>query len=180
MATGAVMSPFYTFSYPLKLSEDDKRGIQSLYGSKHTDDKVKTEERTPKIPETNEIETTVVRYMADAIWSCESDSSLSVLFSFFLLISHLSSLMLAELTLMLYLWSEVSCFSLSRVMCGGSVMVNSRLDILHWHPGIGEESQETLMLRLRTNLEISGSSKVNCLKINKDAFEIFLCSPKLQ
>uniref|UniRef100_A0A671NLI4 Stromelysin-3-like n=1 Tax=Sinocyclocheilus anshuiensis TaxID=1608454 RepID=A0A671NLI4_9TELE len=59
MAPGAVMSPFYTFSYPLQLSEDDKRGIQSLYGSRHTDDKVKTEERTPKVTETNEIESTV-------------------------------------------------------------------------------------------------------------------------
>lgn len=29
---GAVMSPFYSFSYPLMLSEDDKRGIQYLYG----------------------------------------------------------------------------------------------------------------------------------------------------
>lgn len=28
----AVMCPFYSDSYPLKLSEDDKRGIQYLYG----------------------------------------------------------------------------------------------------------------------------------------------------
>ncbi|XP_062290916.1 stromelysin-3-like [Scomber scombrus] len=28
----AVMSPFYSSSYPLRLSEDDKRGIQYLYG----------------------------------------------------------------------------------------------------------------------------------------------------
>ncbi len=26
------MSPFYSFSYPLQLSEDDKKGIQYLYG----------------------------------------------------------------------------------------------------------------------------------------------------
>ncbi|XP_026090445.1 stromelysin-3-like [Carassius auratus] len=56
---GAVMAPYYTFSYSLKLSEDDKRRIQSLYGTKHTVDKIKIEERTPKIKETNEIETTV-------------------------------------------------------------------------------------------------------------------------
>ncbi|XP_067087049.1 stromelysin-3 [Osmerus mordax] len=31
---GAVMSAFYSFSYPLQLSEDDKRGIQYLYGSR--------------------------------------------------------------------------------------------------------------------------------------------------
>ncbi|KAL4660334.1 stromelysin-3-like [Arapaima gigas] len=31
---GAIMSPFYSFSYPLELSEDDKRGIQYLYGSR--------------------------------------------------------------------------------------------------------------------------------------------------
>lgn len=29
---GAVMSPFYSETYPLQLSEDDKRGIQYLYG----------------------------------------------------------------------------------------------------------------------------------------------------
>uniref|UniRef100_A0A672R7M0 Matrix metallopeptidase 11 n=1 Tax=Sinocyclocheilus grahami TaxID=75366 RepID=A0A672R7M0_SINGR len=28
---GALMSPFYSFSYPLQLSEDDKKGIQYLY-----------------------------------------------------------------------------------------------------------------------------------------------------
>ncbi|XP_062867879.1 stromelysin-3 [Trichomycterus rosablanca] len=43
MAPGAVMSPFYSFSYPLELSEDDKKGIQYLYGSK------------PREHETNEI-----------------------------------------------------------------------------------------------------------------------------
>ncbi|KPP70783.1 hypothetical protein Z043_110357 [Scleropages formosus] len=31
---GAIMSPFYTFTYPLELSEDDKRGIQYLYGTR--------------------------------------------------------------------------------------------------------------------------------------------------
>ncbi|XP_048022471.1 stromelysin-3 isoform X1 [Megalobrama amblycephala] len=59
MEPGAVMSPFYTFSYPLQLSEDDKRGIQSLYGSKHSDDRGMKEERPPKFPETNEIESVV-------------------------------------------------------------------------------------------------------------------------
>lgn len=29
---GAIMSPFYSDSYPLRLSEDDTRGIQYLYG----------------------------------------------------------------------------------------------------------------------------------------------------
>ncbi|KAJ8388734.1 hypothetical protein AAFF_G00129670 [Aldrovandia affinis] len=32
LVPGAVMSPFYSFSYPLELSEDDKQGIQHLYG----------------------------------------------------------------------------------------------------------------------------------------------------
>lgn len=59
-------------------------------------------------------------------------------------------------------------------MYGGSVVVNSRLDILHWHQGTGEESQATLMPLLRTNLEISGSSKVKCLKVIKyTTFEMF-------
>lgn len=30
---GSVMSPFYSDSYPLQLSEDDIRGIQFLYGA---------------------------------------------------------------------------------------------------------------------------------------------------
>ncbi|XP_028851888.1 stromelysin-3 isoform X2 [Denticeps clupeoides] len=33
---GAIMSPFYSFSYPLRLSNDDKAGIQKLYGAKPT------------------------------------------------------------------------------------------------------------------------------------------------
>ncbi|XP_047426141.1 stromelysin-3-like [Mugil cephalus] len=45
----AVMCPFYTDSYPLQLSEDDKRGIQYLYGPpRYT---------PPETTETNEIET---------------------------------------------------------------------------------------------------------------------------
>ncbi|MBN3322491.1 MMP11 protein, partial [Atractosteus spatula] len=32
LVPGAVMSPFYSFSYPLALSDDDKQGIQYLYG----------------------------------------------------------------------------------------------------------------------------------------------------
>ncbi|XP_029372364.1 stromelysin-3-like [Echeneis naucrates] len=44
----AVMCPFYSNSYPLQLSEDDKRGIQYLYGPPlYT---------PPKIAETNEID----------------------------------------------------------------------------------------------------------------------------
>ncbi|KAM4528054.1 stromelysin-3-like isoform 1-T1 [Odontesthes bonariensis] len=44
----AVMCPFYSDSYPLQLSEDDKRGIQYLYGPpQHT---------PPEITETNEID----------------------------------------------------------------------------------------------------------------------------
>ena len=31
-AAKALMSPFYTFRYPLSLSPDDRRGIQQLYG----------------------------------------------------------------------------------------------------------------------------------------------------
>ncbi|KAM4634562.1 stromelysin-3-like [Polymixia lowei] len=49
LVPGAVMSPFYSFSYPLELSEDDKRGIQYLYGP--------PKEATPEVKETNEIDT---------------------------------------------------------------------------------------------------------------------------
>ncbi|KAA0719910.1 Stromelysin-3 [Triplophysa tibetana] len=63
---GAVMSPFYSFSYPLLLSVDDKRGIQSLYGAKQMEEKVEKNEIPPEAPETNEIEIT----MPDA---CQTD-----------------------------------------------------------------------------------------------------------
>ncbi|XP_029503774.1 stromelysin-3 [Oncorhynchus nerka] len=51
LVEGAVMSPFYSFSYPLELSDDDKQGIQYLYGP--------LQKAPPVITETNEIETTV-------------------------------------------------------------------------------------------------------------------------
>ncbi|CAB1318926.1 unnamed protein product, partial [Coregonus sp. 'balchen'] len=51
LVDGAVMSPFYSFSYPLELSDDDKQGIQYLYGPPR--------KAPPVITETNEIETTV-------------------------------------------------------------------------------------------------------------------------
>lgn len=51
LVPGAVMSPFYTFSYPLELSEDDKQGIQYLYGPPL--------ETPPPFTETNEIDTSV-------------------------------------------------------------------------------------------------------------------------
>ncbi|KAJ8384911.1 hypothetical protein AAFF_G00197190, partial [Aldrovandia affinis] len=56
LVPGAVMSPFYSFSNPLELSEDDRRGIQYLYGQRPT-----TEPRPapPRPTETNEILTTV-------------------------------------------------------------------------------------------------------------------------
>lgn len=45
---GAIMCPFYSDFYPLKLSEDDKMGIQYLYGAPR--------QATPEIAETNEID----------------------------------------------------------------------------------------------------------------------------
>lgn len=50
---GAVMSPFYSDTYPLQLSEDDKRGIQYLYGP--------PVHAPPKMTENNEINTEMVR-----------------------------------------------------------------------------------------------------------------------
>lgn len=51
LVPGAVMSPFYSFSYPLELSEDDKQGIQYLYGP--------PQPAPPPIIETNEIDISV-------------------------------------------------------------------------------------------------------------------------
>ncbi|KAJ8286455.1 hypothetical protein GJAV_G00039440 [Gymnothorax javanicus] len=59
---GAVMSPYYSFAFPLALTEDDKRGIQSLYGQRLIPQPRPTEPRParphpthPHVIETNEI-----------------------------------------------------------------------------------------------------------------------------
>ncbi|XP_075048635.1 stromelysin-3 [Mixophyes fleayi] len=53
----SLMSPFYTFRYPLSLSADDKQGIQYLYGAPRpptTAPTLRPESRQPE-PESNEI-----------------------------------------------------------------------------------------------------------------------------
>lgn len=54
---GAVMSPFYSDSYPPQLSEDDKMGIQYLYGPPLS--------VPPQMTDTNEIDIGIVRYLLD-------------------------------------------------------------------------------------------------------------------
>lgn len=57
---GAIMSAYYTFSYPLRLSEDDKRGIQYLYGvNPQLLPSTPPPPPPPPPPETNEIVTNV-------------------------------------------------------------------------------------------------------------------------
>lgn len=57
---GAIMSAYYTFSYPLRLSEDDKRGIQYLYGvNPQLLPPTPPPPPPPPPPETNEIVTNV-------------------------------------------------------------------------------------------------------------------------
>ncbi|XP_069820160.1 stromelysin-3 isoform X2 [Dendropsophus ebraccatus] len=54
----SLMSPFYTFRYPLSLSTDDKQGIQYLYGAPHPPTlapTIKPESRQLPEPESNEI-----------------------------------------------------------------------------------------------------------------------------
>lgn len=60
---GAVMSAYYSFSYPLRLSDDDRRGIQYLYGARARADTPSPRTPPPPAPpppaqhppETNEI-----------------------------------------------------------------------------------------------------------------------------
>lgn len=66
------MSPFYFFRYPLKLSEDDKRGIQSLYGKPILQLNMGfAQEEVPYHVETNEVTnvqvSTFVVLLADAV-----------------------------------------------------------------------------------------------------------------
>ncbi|XP_069476023.1 stromelysin-3 [Ambystoma mexicanum] len=51
----SLMSPFYTFRYPLSLSEDDKQGIQHLYGGRRPTPTPATPDRYRPEIETNEI-----------------------------------------------------------------------------------------------------------------------------
>ncbi|XP_066466055.1 stromelysin-3 [Tiliqua scincoides] len=69
----SLMSPFYFFRYPLKLSEDDKQGIQYLYGkpkSKTKNHPTQEEELRPPDIETNEITNGQPSLPPDA---CETD-----------------------------------------------------------------------------------------------------------
>ncbi|XP_030625720.1 stromelysin-3 [Chanos chanos] len=56
LAPGSVMSPFYSFSYPLQLSEDDKRGIQYLYGARQSNDREQEKERQRELERKRELE----------------------------------------------------------------------------------------------------------------------------
>lgn len=62
---GAIMSAYYSFSYPLRLSEDDKQGIQYLYGAHPRVLPTSPPPPPPPAnPETNEIITNVSRAYA--------------------------------------------------------------------------------------------------------------------
>lgn len=62
---GAIMSAYYSFSYPLRLSEDDKQGIQYLYGAHpRVQPTTPPPPPPPANPETNEIVTNVSRAYA--------------------------------------------------------------------------------------------------------------------
>lgn len=62
---GAIMSAYYSFSYPLRLSEDDKQGIQYLYGAHpRVPPTTPPPPPPPANPETNEIVTNVSRASA--------------------------------------------------------------------------------------------------------------------
>lgn len=58
---GAVMSPFYSESYPPQLSEDDVRGIQYLYGPPP---------HVPQTSDTNEIDVGTVSLERRLLRSC--------------------------------------------------------------------------------------------------------------
>lgn len=58
---GAVMSAFYSFTYPLQLSEDDKQGIQYLYGSR------------PHVPPPPQINTETNEIISSTPDACQTD-----------------------------------------------------------------------------------------------------------
>lgn len=62
-AAKALMSPFYTFRYPLSLSPDDRRGIQHLYGRPQPDPTSRPPALEPQAGvDTNEIAPLEVRH----------------------------------------------------------------------------------------------------------------------
>ncbi|XP_032253458.1 stromelysin-3 isoform X1 [Phoca vitulina] len=162
MAAKALMSPFYTFRYPLSLSPDDRRGIQHLYGRPWPAPTSSPPAVGPQAGvDTNEIAPLEVRLCSQL----PSPSGLrgSDVGSFLALLSHASRKppqMPARLPLMRSLPSVASSSSSRRASCGGCVGAGCSLATPHWLLVTGRDCPAPWMQPLKMPRATSGSSKV--------------------
>lgn len=161
-AAKALMSPFYTFRYPLSLSPDDRRGIQHLYGRPRP----APTSRPPAVGlqagvDTNEIAPLEVRLcsqLPSPSGLCGSSAG-----SFSALLSHASRKphqMPARSPLMQSPPSVVSSSSSRRASCGGCVGAGCSLATLRWLLVTGRDCPALWMQPSKMPRATSGSSKV--------------------
>lgn len=132
-AAKALMSPFYTFRYPLSLSPDDRRGIQHLYGQPRTAPTSRPPAVGPQAGvDTNEIAPLEVRpcsQLPSPSGFCGSNvGSFSALLSY---ASRKPHQMPVRSPLMQSPPSVASSSSSRRASCGGCVGAGCSLAILH-------------------------------------------------
>lgn len=173
-AAKALMSPFYTFRYPLSLSPDDRRGIQHLYGQPRQAPTSQAPALGPQAGiDTNEITPLEVRLgrvieQEASPYPCSPISPLASVASVwvFLLapLSHPSwkpHLMSVRPPLMQSPPSEASSSSSRRALCGGCVVAGYNLDTLRWPLATGKGYPALWMQPLRMPRVTSGSSRVS-------------------
>ena len=173
-AAKALMSPFYTFRYPLSLSPDDRRGIQHLYGRPWPAPTSRPPAMSPQARvDTNEIAPEEVRHRRVGRQEgrpCPSFLNLTGLCgsnvgsSLAPLLPHPSRKphqMLARSPLMQYPPSVASSSSLRRASCGGFVGASCSLATLLRPLVTGKDCPALWMQPLRMPRATSGSFRVS-------------------
>lgn len=160
-AAKALMSPFYTFRYPLSLSPDDRRGIQQLYGRPRLAPTSRPPDLGPGTgADTNEIAPLEVR-------PCSPCLRLPLRLHHGLLLtppSHPSRMphrMPARSPLTRPPPSAASSSSSRQALCGGCAGASCSPATLHWPLGTGRGCPALWTQPSRTPRATSGSSKVS-------------------
>ena len=161
-AAKALMSPFYTFRYPLSLSPDDRRGIQHLYGQPRPAPTSRPPAVGPQAGvDDNEIAPLEVRpcsQLPSLFGLCGSNVGSCSAF-----LSHTSRKchqMPARSPLMQSPPSVASSSSSKWALCGGCVGAGCSLATLHWLLVTGRDCPALWMQPLKMPRATSGSSKV--------------------
>uniref|UniRef100_F7DFV1 Matrix metallopeptidase 11 n=1 Tax=Equus caballus TaxID=9796 RepID=F7DFV1_HORSE len=170
-AAKALMSPFYTFRYPLSLSPDDRRGIQHLYGRPRPAPTSRPPALGPQAGvDTNEIAPLEVRrrrvgrpeVRPCTQLHCSTSLCGSNVGSFLALLSHPSRKphqMHATSPLTRSPPSVASSSSSRQALCGGCVGAGCSLATLHWPLATGRDCPALWMQPSRMLRATSGSSK---------------------